>query len=182
MDWYEAGVLVVVFSVSVVLLYFLGLLPMTVLLAIVLIDKVVLCQAKIQGHLGIELQTIPTLLSAIIYGPVVGFFFGFLVLTLMDFFTLVFAPPFEVEWIPGMPSYNSTVYGVIAIIAWALYPSLGLIEIVVICTIIKSLAFMLKDLVVKGMPNVVAGVINTLLNFVLMRGLIQVGFLSFLGL
>jgi hypothetical protein len=182
MDVYEAGILIGIFTVCFLVLYFTGLVPFAILLGIVLVDKVLLCQLQFQGHLGIELQTVPTVLTGIIYGPVAGFFFGFLVLTLMDFFTMVFAPPTEMEWIPGLPSYNSTIYGIIAVIAWYLYPGLGLISIIVIVTIVKGLGFMLKDFVVKGVPNVVAAVINTLLNFVLMRVLVSTGFTKFLGL
>lgn len=182
MDLYEAGILIVIFAVCFAFLYLTNLIPLAILLGIVLVDKVVLCQLQFQGHIGIELQTVPTVLAGIIYGPGIGFFFGFLILTLMDFFTMVFAPPTEVEWIPGLPSYNSTVYGIIAVLAWFLYPGMSLVAIIVICTIIKSIGFMLKDLFVKGMPNVVAAVVNVILNFFIMRTFVQFGVTTFLGL
>ena len=72
MDIYEAGILTGIFAVCFVFLYLTNLIPLAILLGIVLVDKVVLCQLQFQGHIGIELQTVPTILIGIIYGPVIG--------------------------------------------------------------------------------------------------------------
>ena len=43
------------------------------------LDKAVLIHLRIHGYFGIELITIPTIITGIMYGPFFVFFFGFII-------------------------------------------------------------------------------------------------------
>lgn len=120
---------------------------LALLFALLCVDKILFARyLQWAGELGFELVTIPTILAGVIFGPVGGFFFGFVALAVLgDLLQWSFAPPFEPGWPPFIPSIDTFIAGLVAASAALLYPFLGFVAVVVAGVFIKNIIYQIKD-------------------------------------
>ena len=155
--------------VSLVFYFWKGL-PLVIIFAILWIDKAVLSHLKIHGEFGIELFTIPVILSGIIYGPLFGFFFGFLVFSLIggliEMISWFISRPFEVGWPPIIPSPESFIIGLMGLTA-GLLNGLPFILIVLIATVMRNILAPIWQRITTDEPIRMAYALNVVYNLAL---------------
>jgi len=150
--------------------YFWKGLPLVIIFAVLWIDKAVLSHLKIHGEFGIELFTIPVILSGIIYGPFFGFFFGFLIFSLIgglvEMLSWFISQPFEVGWPPIIPSPESFIIGLMGLTA-GLLNELPFILIVLIATVMRNILAPAWQRITTDEPIRIAYALNVVYNMAL---------------
>jgi len=153
-----------------IIFYFWKGLPLLIIFAILWIDKAVLSHLKIHGEFGIELFTIPVILSGIIYGPLFGFFFGFLIFSLIggliEMISWFISQPFEVGWPPIIPSPESFIIGLMGLAA-GLLNELPFLLIVLIATVMRNVLAPIWQRITTDEPIRMAYALNVVYNLAL---------------
>jgi len=150
--------------------YFWKGLPLVVIFAVLWVDKAVLSHLKIHGEFGIELFSIPVILSGIIYGPVFGFFFGFLIFSLVggliEMISWFISQPFEVGWPPVIPSPESFIIGLMGLTA-GLLNDLPFTLIVLIAVVMRNILAPAWQRITTDEPIRMAYALNVVYNLAL---------------
>ncbi len=145
----------------------LGSHQLAIVLLLILFDKTFLSVSDMFWQLGIETLTVSIIFSTIFYGPVLGFFTGFLVVKLFDVIRFLFFPPKSKPTIPVVPSVGSFILGVTAIIFYFLSFSFPFPIAVLVASIIKNAMFIIKELLAGRTPFIIANILNVVFNYVL---------------
>ena len=154
-----------------------------IILSFAVFDKVLLSQLRIQGYFGIELLSIPVILIAVIYGPLPAFIFGAFGIPIMDILRWLLAPPIEATTsLPVLPSLSSIIYGSMGALAAFMHPTFDLLTIVLTTSIIGDILHGIGLLYMGVPPNPFSYIINIAQNYLIMKLLIAVGFIAFLGI
>lgn len=150
--------------------YFWKGLPLVIIFAVLWIDKAVLSHLKIHGEFGIELFTIPVILSGIIYGPLFGFFFGFLIFSLVggliEMISWFISQPFEVGWPPIIPSPESFIIGLMGLVS-GLLNGLPFILIVLVAVVMRNILAPIWQRITTDEPIRMAYALNVMYNLAL---------------
>lgn len=158
--------LLIIFSTT---FYFWKGLPLVILFAMIWIDKAILTHLKIHGEFGIELFSIPVILSGIIYGPLFGFFFGFLIFAfvggLIEMISWFISQPFQVGWPPITPSPETFIIGLMGLTA-GLLSNLPFIAVVLIATIVRNILAPIWQRISTDEPIRIAYALNVVYNLV----------------
>ncbi len=153
-----------------------------IILSLMVFDKVLLSQLRVQGYFGIELLSVPIILIAITQGPLVAFMFGLFGIPLLDILRWILAPPIHPTYPPVVPSVSSLLYGSMGALAVFMYPSFDLLTIVLVTSILGDALHAMYMLFFVEPPNPVSYVINIVQNYFIMQLFIAVGFVKFLGI
>ena len=150
--------------------YFIGGLKISLIYAMLWIDKIIIGKLKMPLEFGVELFSIPAILVGLMYGPLNGFLFAFFIIPIiggiLDFIATALGGTqmLDTGWEPFFPSPESFISGVIAVIAAFLKGYLPFFYIVVLCMFVRLFIQTIKD-VVFGMPmKIWAYLINVGLN------------------
>ena len=150
--------------------YFWKGLPLVIIFAVLWIDKAVLSHLKIHGEFGIELFTIPVILSGIIYGPLFGFFFGFLIFSLIgglvEMISWFISQPFEVGWPPIIPSPESFIIGLMGLVS-GLLSDFPFMLIVLIAVVMRNILAPIWQKISTDEPIRIAYALNVVYNMAL---------------
>ncbi len=152
--------------------YFIGL-PIAIIYLMLWFDKVLLAQLKFHGKIGIELISIPIILTGIIYGPVFGFIFGFLILAFIEGFLNIISwsisPPLEMGWIPFIPSIDTLKEGLSGAIAGVLWNyNFPFLITVLICIVFRNVFAFFKDKLTGAWEeNIITYPLNIFYNLIL---------------
>ncbi|MBI4010129.1 MAG: hypothetical protein HY361_02965 [Candidatus Aenigmarchaeota archaeon] len=153
-----------------------------VILSLMVFDKVLLSQLRVQGYFGIELLSVPIILIAVTQGPLVAFLFGTFGIPLLDVLRWILAPPIHPTSPPFIPSISSLLYGSMGALAAFMHPSFDLIAIVLTTSILGDALHGIGMLFMGQPPNPVSYVINIVQNYFIMNLFIAIGFVKFLGI
>ena len=153
-----------------------------IILSLMVFDKVLLSQLRVQGYFGIELLSVPVILIAITQGPLTAFLIGTFGIPLLDILRWILAPPIHPTYPPVIPSVNSLLYGSMGALAAFMYPSFDLLTVVLMTSILGDFLHGIYMLYFVEPPNPVSYVINIVQNYFIMQLFIAVGFTAFLGI
>ena len=148
-----------------VIFYLIGGFGFSIIYLMLWIDKIIFGELKSPLYLGFELYSLPTILVGIMYGPLNGFLFGFfvvpIVLGMIDLiYTLLLGGHLvDTGWELFFPSPESTVVGILGVIAGVFGPHMSLLAIIVNCMAIRFILSILRD-VIFDTPNIISYIIN----------------------
>ncbi|MFH0832289.1 MAG: hypothetical protein V1900_01015, partial [Candidatus Aenigmatarchaeota archaeon] len=153
---------------GVLIFYLLGGFKLALVFAILWTDRMVISYTRILPEFGIELVSLPIIMSGILLGPFKGFAFAFIITPLLDSMQLFYKiPAFEEGWLPFIPSLYDFFKGVTAMIAGLLFAA-GFLPfwILLICIVIKNAMYFVGDRLF-GFPPRMAYILNIPFNIVL---------------
>ncbi len=136
------------------------------------VDKTIFSELKMPLHFGIELYSLAAILTGIIYGPLTGFLFGFLLMPVIGgIFDILYTISSRSGLLdsgvePFIPSFESLVTGAIAALA-AMLSFLPFLPTVALCMAMRVFAISAKDALVGEPINIAARIINFSLNMIL---------------
>ena len=160
----------VLLAVGLSIFFIIGGLKLAIVYAMLWIDKVVIGKLKVPMEFGIELFSLPAILVGIIYGPAIGFIFGFLIIPLIGgiidvISSLILGSQLlDTGWEPFVPSPDSLISGAIAVVGGLISPFLPFFFIVLVCIIIRFIVSVVKDIMMGNPPKIIAYIINLVLN------------------
>jgi len=150
------------FVIGFVFFGLLGGMALSIIFAIIWFDKVILNMFVILDNFGIELITMSSIMVGLIYGPVIGFFFGFLVIPLIEGLkpTLFKLPTDWPPFVPGIPHFTD---GIIAVIA-SFLTGIPLFFVLMVCLIPKNFLFALNAKMIGKPFDVLFAVFSVFFN------------------
>lgn len=134
------------------------------------IDRVIIGKLKVPLEFGIELYSLPAIIVGVVYGPSMGFFFGFLIIPIIGgilditISLLSGSHLMDTGWEPLIPSMESIISGMIAVVGGFLGPLMPFLYVVMICIGVRFIINVLKDVVMQQPPKIISYLINFGLN------------------